>query len=199
METAVKCIPIRNQEAYDTTKNELISELNKITIPRIRKTYISKYGTKHNHRDLVIGRIGRTENFGITKTRTKGYALSRFSKKHPTLLTALINFGNHCVPKDFEYNAITLNHNVLAKKHTDKYNVGEGIIVGIGDYDDGRLRVYDASGCSFTSYCLKDNAIMFNGSKYPHETEPFTGERYTIIYYTIKKDYTIEGHSARGV
>jgi len=82
--------------------------------------------------------------------------------------------------------SITLNYGVKAKKHVDSFNVGDSVIVGIGDYTDGKLRVYDGGKTSetFTAYNIHDTPLMFNGALLAHETEDFTGERYTIIFYS---------------
>jgi hypothetical protein len=57
-----------------------------------------------------------------------------------------------------------------------------------------------ASSISSTTtkvYNLYRTFVLFNGKEQPHETLPFTGERYTIVYYTsdiIPKVYNNNNH-----
>jgi putative NADH-flavin reductase len=81
---------------------------------------------------------------------------------------------NLAVPKGWEYQGITLNHNVKAKKHIDKKNVGPSVIVGLGDYSGGEIRVWDKDGQNPRDFPLKDKPLMFNGGLLAHETQPFT-------------------------
>jgi hypothetical protein len=90
--------------------------------------------------------------------------------------------------------SVTLNYGVKAKKHTDSFNVGDSVILGISDYQGGKLRVY-TSETEYNAYDIQDTPLMFNGSELAHETEDFTGERYTIIYYSQRpkhREWTVE-------
>jgi hypothetical protein len=98
----------------------------------------------------------------------------------------LIEYGNVVAPEGWTYTTITLNHGVQAKKHRDPRNVGKSIIVGFGDYEGGALRVWDPNDENPQDLDLKDKPTMFNGALLPHETQPFTGDRYTVIYYRHK-------------
>jgi hypothetical protein len=164
-----------------------LKEVVKHTIPKIQKNYKTV-----KNRASVIGEIGRTMTFGYGKTRTRGYQQFRWNRLKPELLEALINIGRQVVPEGFFFNAITLNHNVLAKKHVDNLNFGDSVIIGIGNYEGGFLNVYDSDGIAYNSYNIQDAPLMFNGSILPHETQPFTGERYTIIYYRQKYTQPID-------
>ena len=45
--------------------------------------------------------------------------------------------------------------------------------------------MYDEDGNNPVLHDIKNKPLKFNGSKYPHETAPFEGERFTLIYYAI--------------
>jgi hypothetical protein len=79
--------------------------------------------------------------------------------------------------------SITLNHGVKAKKHKDAFNIGDSVIVGIGEYEEGKLRVY-SNETDYVAHDILDRPLMFNGAELAHETEDFTGDRYTIIIYS---------------
>ena len=134
----------------------------------------------------VIGSIGATTQFGFGQVRFRGYKELAANKRYPDTLKALIEYGNLVVPQGFRYNFIQVNRGVKAKKHIDKKNVGDSVIVGIGDYTGGRLRVYK-NDTEYTAFDLKDKPVLFNGAERYHETEDFEGERYTFIYLTQRK------------
>ena len=48
-----------------------------------------------------------------------------------------------------------------------------------------RKSIFDENDKNPKTYQTKNKWIKFNGSIYPHETQPFTGDRYTLVYYDI--------------
>lgn len=195
----VYTVPLRNVEEYNKAKDKLLGLLKTMTVPKIPKSRMYN-GKMIVQRDMIIGNIGRTVTFGFGRTRTKGYAQFAANAKYPEVLAALVEFGNRVVPLGWEYNAITLNHNVLAKKHIDSFNVGNSIIVGIGEYTGGELSIFTPDDTEHVSYSIKDTPVMFNGAVHPHETKPFEGERFTIIYYRQDKgNGSITGHTTVGI
>lgn len=176
---------------YEYAKSNLLSVLAKTTIPPIMRgnLYRRPDGTVGyvSQRADVIGSIGRTTNFGYGKIRHKGYAEFVNNKRKPELYKALIQFAEKALPEDFFWNTITLNKDVKAKRHLDGQNVGESYIIGFGDYEGGKLRTY-SNEADYVAHDIKDVALKFNGALIPHETEDFTGERYTLIFYRQTKD-----------
>ena len=184
-DTRLDVLPLH--EGYEEAKAALLTELRKVTIPTLGKPSSTPERRKrHGNRADNIGSIGRSATFGYGRTRMYGIAEFRFNKKFPDLLRALINYGNVIAPPGWKYTAITLNHGVQARKHRDTSNVGRSIIVGIGDYEAGDLRVWEPDDAFYTDMDLHDRPTMFNGALRTHETQPFTGERFTIIYYRQK-------------
>lgn len=194
---SVDILRIRNKKEYEEAKQELLEELEKVTIPKIKRSRMYN-GHLIAQRDRIIGTIGRTENFGFGRTRRKGYTTLAANKKNPELFRALVRFGNATVPKGWAYQTITLNDGVKAKKHIDGQNVGKSVIVGIGDYEGGNVRVYDEDGKDFESIDVQNSPLMFNGALLPHETEPFKGQRYTIIFFRQKAEGTVPGVTMEG-
>ena len=198
-DATVRRVPIRDLEAYKEARTKFLEEVQKITVPKIDKTqYDEKGNIKVRQRDLIIGSEGRTMNFGYLQTR-RGWKEGAFNKKKPELFSALVELGNRSVPKGWKYSTITLNHNVKAKKHIDGKNVGDSIIVAVGKFTDGGLYIYNQEDTERELYDIKDKPTMFNGALLPHETEAFTGERYTIIYFNQKEDARVEGKSMIGI
>lgn len=90
--------------------------------------------------------------------------------------------------KDFEYNVITLNYNMKAKKHKDSQNTGYSILTTLGDYKKGGLYVYDKNGKNEKLYeDLNNKFLMFNGNILPHKSQESTGDRFTFVFYKSSK------------
>ena len=52
-------------------------------------------------------------------------------------------------------------------------------------YDAGRqLQKTNTFQQSGSTNALRNKFYTFNGSKYPHETAPYRGERYTLVFYS---------------
>ncbi|MFZ4600542.1 MAG: hypothetical protein ACOYNN_18015, partial [Terrimicrobiaceae bacterium] len=189
---------LKPRAGYEDAKIDFLEEVERITVPKIKRSSYYPEGhpkagkVKTFQRDIVIGNIGRTENFGFGKTRS-GYKEFVSNKKYPELLKAIVKLGNLVVPKGWRYSAITLNHNVVAKKHIDMVNVGFSVIVAIGDFSNGGLYVYNPDGKGRELLDIHDKPAMFNGAILPHQTQPFKGERYTLIFYNQKEGARIPG------
>jgi hypothetical protein len=188
-DTSIYQPTIRNRKKYEATKEALLKVLREATIPKIPKPALK---TAHTNRGNKLGTIGRTITFGFGDTR-RGIKEYASNKRHPELLKALVAFGNQVVPKGFEYNGITLNEGVKAKKHKDSKNVGVSYIIGIGDFTGGNIKVWNKEDKSPKDFDLNGKPVGFNGGLLFHQTTPFTGERYTIIYYKQMWEGTIKG------
>ena len=117
---------------------------------------------------------------------------------------------------NFRYTHITVNKNLRCKRHTDGGNAGLSYIAGFGNYIDGQLLIVEedeqqstsansssSSGCGTTAGSgatsskpkeykldLKSKFVLFNGKTQPHETCAFSGDRYTLVYYTSEINNT---------
>jgi len=181
---SIETLPIRNRAEYNKAREHLLNVLhNLITVSKIPKPELTR---SSSNRGNIIGTIGRTMTFGFGDNR-HGWNFYATNKKHPEVFKALVEFGNRVVPKGWEYQGITLNHGVKAKKHVDSKNVGSSVIIGIGDFTGGEIRVWNADGKDPQDKDLHDKPVMFNGGLLAHETQPFKGDRYTIIYYKQKR------------
>jgi len=175
-DTSVKHVPIRNKAKYNEAKQRLLEALSKMTVPKLN---VDKRPGEAN-RGNILGTIGRQMTFGFGDNR-HGWNFYKTNEKYPDVFKALIDFGNQVVPKGWEYQGITLNHGVKAKKHVDSKNVGASVIVGIGDFTGGDIRVWQ--GEKHKDWALHDKPVMFNGGLLAHETQPFEGNRYTFVFY----------------
>ena len=192
-DTTISTLPIRNKARFDSLKATLLDVLRESTVPKIPKPAISA----HSNRGTKLGTIGRTITFGYGDTR-RGIKEYKTNARFPELLKALIDFGNAIVPKGWDYNGITLNHGVKAKKHKDSKNLGVSYIIGIGDFTGGGIKVWDAEDKNPRVMDLHDKPVGFNGGLLFHQTTPFKGERYTIIYYKQMWEGVLKGYTTKG-
>jgi hypothetical protein len=87
---------------------------------------------------------------------------------------------------DFQFESIQINKNFQCPRHKDGKNVGNSLLMGLGDYTGGESGV-----CGLTSegidelYDIRYKPIIFDGSKYEHWVEPYTGDRYSIVLFNI--------------
>ena len=78
----------------------------------------------------------------------------------------------------FQFTSIQVNKNYESAMHCDQNNLGDSYIVGVGDYRDGALYVHKRGAVA-----CHDEWVNFDGNE-PHCTLPYTGTRYTLIYFT---------------
>jgi hypothetical protein len=110
--------------------------------------------------------------------------LSWWSTQYPKVYEKLRTLMTKYDP-NFVYTHITLNRNLRCKRHTDGGNAGPSYIAAFGNFIGGGLMVEPPGGGQpETLLDLHSNFVMFNGKTQPHETAPFTGERFTLVYYT---------------
>lgn len=189
-DTSRTTLPIRNRKVFTETRDKLLEVLRDTTIPPLGSA--RKSIKQDVSRADIIGSIGRTITLGFGDTRhgVKEYATN---KRHPELLRRLAAFGNAVVPVGWDYNAITLNEGVKARKHKDRKNLGPSVIIGIGDFTGGAIRVWDEDDANPKDYNLHDHPVMFNGGRLFHQTQPFKGERYTMIFYKQLWEGNVKG------
>ena len=195
LDTGIQTLTIRDMPAYETARTALLEQLRKTIIPKI-KGGMPNAGPG---RGDVIGQIGRTMVFGYGMRTFKGYGEFISNGRYPDLFKFLVAFGNLVVPKDWTYQAITLNHGVEAKKHKDSKNCGDSVIIGIGDYTGGNLRIWETDDCEGEDYDLHNMPRIFNGALHYHQTMPFEGERYTMIFYKQRNEGGTTGVTMVGV
>jgi hypothetical protein len=126
---------------------------------------------------------GRSQCFGLVRQRNGTYTGSRLNFNRPELYQMLIRLGNEVLPHTFSYTSIQLNMNYQTKAHKDKGNRGISAIIGFGDYIGGDLVIED------TPVSIKDRIVFFDGSQYTHHTASYTQNRFSIVFFTIDKDF----------
>lgn len=122
---------------------------------------------------------GKSQAFAIVGKRSQKPDYSRQCWKRAYLFKLLLEFGEKYV--DIPYNAITLNHNYQSNPHYDKNNVGDSFLVAFGTYSGGELLIHEGKLTGVHNiYC---KPIVTDFSKVLHSVKPFTGERFSLVYY----------------
>tara|TARA_B110000090_G_scaffold166949_1_gene185403 strand:- start:132 stop:1016 length:885 start_codon:yes stop_codon:yes gene_type:complete len=109
--------------------------------------------------------------------------MSWWSTEYPNQYKDLCTLISKYAP-EFSYTHITLNRNLRCKRHQDKGNLGPSFIAGFGPFVGGALIVEQEGGGNEKVYGVKSKLVSFNGATQAHETKPYTGERFTVVYYT---------------
>jgi hypothetical protein len=133
-----------------------------------------------------LGKLCESENYGklikrFTTTGQDGHRKPQDASnnfKYPKVYDILKKLI-HEIDPNFDYDSITLNHNLKCLPHYDKNNKSPSLIIALGDFEDGELIV---EGVKFD---IRWKPLIFNGGLLKHWTNDFIGDRYTIVYYKI--------------
>ena len=104
---------------------------------------------------------------------------SKYNKKFPDLYAKLMLLM-HLHDPTFEYTSIQLNHNIKTEPHVDKSNIGPTKAISLGDFKGGGIVINE------NTIDTNRNWFTFEGCKVTHSTADWTGNRYSIIFYTFK-------------
>lgn len=123
--------------------------------------------------------------YGLTKQKIGGKIdLSYQSKKHPELYDELVRVGKIICP--FEFTSIQVNNNLVCPKHIDSNNVGDSLLVSIGEYEGCNIVV------NGVEHNTKYNPIIFNGGELEHWNTPLiSGNKYSLVFFSIKRALSI--------
>lgn len=163
-------------------KQEVLTELNAIKFPLQERKNVLR-GQK-SYQGFVLGLVTSWAHNGGANGKEKIPSQKTKLEKYKNIFLLSKKMLNQYDPS-FKFTSIQFNKNHRAAKHLDSKNVGVSYIIGLGDYTGGNLMVYDEKGSKYKSINIKNKFYKFNGSIYPHETEPFQGTRYTLVYYSI--------------
>ena len=125
-----------------------------------------------------------------TPADVKGLYFTKCRDLYPELAEVLKEFADKHLG-DFEYTQVQLNKNFQSPPHFDNKNIGESYIVGLGDYKGGRLFIKQPSPFTDDFMIRKEDirhkVLNFNGSKYEHWVENYTGTRYSVVFFNNNK------------
>lgn len=125
---------------------------------------------------------GRSQTFGLVNRRCLPVDWSRQCWIRPKLFYHLQEFAKKYV--DISWTSITVNQSYKCQPHRDKGNYGDSFLVAFGDYQGGELVIHegDLSG----EHNIRYRPIKTDFSKVLHSVQPFTGNRYSLVFYNLK-------------
>ena len=126
------------------------------------------------------------ENIFRKKDETTGLYLTKCRELYPELNDVFKEFGNKHFP-EFSFTQVQLNKNYQCSRHKDGSNIGESILLTLGDYSGGNTIV--ECGNDYMELNSHYSLVKFNGSKYFHYTLPFTGTRYALVFFNNNKKF----------
>tara|TARA_R110000824_G_scaffold108284_5_gene255107 strand:+ start:1055 stop:1630 length:576 start_codon:yes stop_codon:yes gene_type:complete len=86
---------------------------------------------------------------------------------------------------DFEFTHIQINKNFKCLPHRDKANIGESVLISLGDFTGGKTGVDFTDGRQILD--SHNQPVKFNGSRYTHWVEDFEGTRFSLVFFNSKK------------
>jgi len=146
---------------------EIREELNRLPIP------INKYRLKSG--------TGRSQTFGVVNRRGQPTDYSRQCWLRPKLYGLLLEFAQKHVKVPFT--SITVNQNYTAAPHYDKGNIGDSYLVAFGDYEGGELEIHEGPLKGLHDVRVP---VVTDFSKILHSVKPFTGTRYSLVFYNAR-------------
>jgi len=109
---------------------------------------------------------------------SQGYSVSHMTRRHPALASLVTAYAKQHFPH-FKFGSVQVNSGGSGL-HVDQSNCGPSYIVALGDYEGGELYQYPA-----TVLDIREKPVSCNGLL-PHITLPFVGERYSLVFFTLK-------------
>ena len=119
--------------------------------------------------------------YGLCRRKIGGsIGLSYHTIKHPELYEELMKVGKIICP--FEFTSIQVNNNIVCPKHIDGNNVGDSMLVSLGEYEGCNI-VIDGK-----EYDSLYSPILFNGSQLEHWNTPLiSGNKYSLVFFSINQ------------
>ena len=143
------------------------------------KDYLTKHKLGNNKYRVKVGE-GQSNTLGIVSKRSLAPDLSRISWAHPYLFFLLMQFAEKHVSPHISYTSIQVNHNYPCNPHKDIGNVGDSYILAFGEFTGGELCIEDIN------YNINGRGLLFDGSENLHWTKDWVGNRFSIVFHTIK-------------
>jgi len=139
-----------------------------------------------------------SDTIGLLRDRCGDIHLTKATVRYPAVVAILNRWLTERLPKEaesFKFTTLNLNKNYAAKRHRDGNNFGPSMIKGFGEYKQGELSVFPSDDRAVTdldklpmddrvTFDIKNNLVMFNGNS-AHEVDDYSGDRYSIVYFTI--------------
>lgn len=175
-----------------TKKKPSVSSQKKLVLKLMREF---KWPMNTSRRNIMRGDQKKYEGFALGMInliphlwKKKGVKKQLSNKTNDERYKELYNETKKLMrlgdPK-YKFTTIQYNKNQQTAKHKDGRNVGVSYIIGLGNYTGGELIVYDLEDKNPKKINIRNKFYKFNGSIHFHETAPFKGERYSLVFFNV--------------
>ncbi len=177
----------KNKVTLESQKKLVLKLLREMKWPKtarpnvLRRSHVD--AGKSGYEGFVLGIVTSWAGKGSRAGYRKMLSMKTREPKYKKLFRESKKLMRMKDPK-FKFTSIQYNKNHRAARHRDAKNTGISYIVGLGDYKGGELTIFDEHEKNPVKHDIKGKFNTFDGSKYPHETCPFSGERYTLVFYS---------------
>ena len=119
-----------------------------------------------------------------------GLYFTKCRVKYPELIIIFKEFAKLYFPK-FHWTQVQLNKNFEVGWHFDSQNIGQSILLSLGDYTGGNTRLMHLDE-KIEDIDSHYQLCKFNGSKIKHCVLPFEGTRYSLVFFDNIQKKNIE-------
>lgn len=168
-------------DIYEILKN---TKLGTTSRRSLSSTQFEKNAGVHNKCRVKSMIIGKRYDYYKREYCECAYDL-KHGKELFNIIKELIDYICKKYNIKLDINTATINQDFRCSKHKDKNNKNKSITFSLGDFDGGRLEIFDSEDNYYKTYDTKFNPILFDGSKYSHQVEEFKGRRYSVVGYEI--------------
>ena len=177
----------KNNVTLESQKKLVLKMLRELKWPKTARPNVLRQSHvmagKSGYEGFVLGIVTSWAGKGSRSGYRKMLSMKTREPKYKKLFRESKKLMRLKDPK-FKFTSIQYNKNHRAARHRDAKNTGISYIVGLGNYTGGELTIFDENEKNPVKHDIKNKFYTFDGSKYPHETCPFRGERYTLVFYS---------------
>ena len=145
---------------------------------------LQKFGIKRSVGGSIL--FGYTFRGYLTPTKSREWCpckkqfKTKLLSENPELLDMFEEFRDFYFP-GFEFSSVQINKNYKIPRHIDSNNSGESVLISFGDYEGGLTCVEMETG--LVKFDARTMPVVFDGSKYYHYVESFTGTRFSCVFF----------------
>ncbi len=154
---------IKDIRYIGSTDRRKIGKINK-------KSFSVLYGLTYKKPPNIYKKKDADSNYYHSVCRTE----------YPHLLEFFIQFSRQHFP-GLLWDSVQINMNFKCLKHRDKKNNGRSALVTLGDFEGGKTLIEIKD--TILKLDGRDFPIIFNGNKYYHWVEDYTGVRYSLVFF----------------
>eukprot|EP00416_Gambierdiscus_australes_P015148 CAMPEP_0171058468 /NCGR_PEP_ID=MMETSP0766_2-20121228/2510_1 /TAXON_ID=439317 /ORGANISM="Gambierdiscus australes, Strain CAWD 149" /LENGTH=770 /DNA_ID=CAMNT_0011513745 /DNA_START=177 /DNA_END=2489 /DNA_ORIENTATION=- len=137
-----------------------------------------------------------SDTFGIMRNQAGVWIITHATRDYPAVTRLLTRWLRDSLPvQDFACTSIHVNSGFAARRHRDRDNHGPTVVRALGDVvsggqlwywpeDDGVGALEQLPEDARVSLDVHAAAAVIDGNR-AHEVEPFEGERFGLVFYTI--------------